>query len=136
MLTTDTNTDDTGPVLVPLDLGAIEAPSCAAARPLLDPLLKPGTLTLIRGESGIGKSWLALALAHAIASGRSVLDWTAPQSARVLYVDGALSPGLLKARTAALGTAPLGQLRILSSGAVPSAAVRALSSPGERAPST
>lgn len=71
--------------------------------PLLGPIA-PGAIALIRGPRGVGKSWLALAMAQAVASGGGLLGW-AGRRAPVLYVEAAMSGALLGARLRAVGTA-------------------------------
>ena len=70
--------------------------------PVLGPVLVRGSVTLLRGAAGLGKSWLALSLAHAAACGAPVLGWSAPRAARVLYVDAQMPLTLLQARLAAI----------------------------------
>jgi transcriptional regulator with XRE-family HTH domain len=70
--------------------------------PVLGPMLVRGSVTLLRGPAGIGKSWLALSLAHAAAGGVPVLGWSAPRAARVLYVDAQMPLTLLQARLGAI----------------------------------
>jgi transposase-like protein len=106
--------DDFSDPYAPLPpLPSAPATSLATLRPpepaLLGPLA-PGAITLIRGPRGVGKSWLALAMAHAIASDGALLGWTA-QAAPVLYVEAAMSGALLGARLRALG--PAAKLRIV-----------------------
>src|SRR5688572_27610934 len=57
--------------------------------PLLGPIA-PGTITVIRGPRGVGKSWLALAMARAIAAGDGLLGWEGRQ-APVVHVDAAMA---------------------------------------------
>jgi transposase-like protein len=89
------------------------ATSLAALAPpepvLLGPLA-PGTITLIRGARGAGKSWLALAMGHAVASGAALLGWQA-RAAPVLHVEAAMGDAALAARLRALGPAP--QLQVV-----------------------
>jgi putative DNA primase/helicase len=43
---------------------------------------------MLYAPRGIGKSWLGLTIGLAVASGGSVLRWSAPRPRRVLFVDG------------------------------------------------
>jgi hypothetical protein len=76
---------------------------------LLGPIA-PGLVALLRGPRGVGKSWLALAMAHAVASGGGLLGWAA-RPAPVLYVEAAMSAAMLGARLRALG--PAAELQII-----------------------
>src|SRR5690554_6208828 len=79
--------------LAPLDWQAVLAGDHPARVPLLAPILAPGELALLRGPAGIGKSWLALQLAFAVAQGQAdVLGWrTGGEGRRVLFVDAQLA---------------------------------------------
>ena len=48
--------------------------------------------------SGIGKSWLSLSIATAIAGGGSLHDWNAPSAERVMLVDGEMHLSDIKDR--------------------------------------
>lgn len=76
--------------------------------PLLAPLLSTGTLALVHGPRGLGKSFLALHLAWAVAAGESFLGWRAPQPRPVLYVDGEMTDAELQARLRLLPSQPDG----------------------------
>ncbi len=82
----------------------------AAERPprsdLLAPWLSSDTRALVYGPPGIGKSFLALRIAWAVASGGSFLGWQAPGPRRVLYVDGEMGAAELRDRLALFGSLP------------------------------
>jgi hypothetical protein len=93
------------------DLSILTAAQLKAAdlpprRDLLSPWLASDTAALAYGPPGIGKSFLALGIAWAVASGGSFLGWRAPRPARVLYVDGELGAAELRDRVALFGPLP------------------------------
>jgi putative DNA primase/helicase len=55
---------------------------------LLTPILPERSLAMLYAARGIGKSWLGLTIGLAVASGSSVLRWSAAKPRRVLLVDG------------------------------------------------
>jgi putative DNA primase/helicase len=67
---------------------------------LLDPILPEQGLAMLYSYRGIGKTFLALGIAAAIASGGRFLKWTAPRARRVLYVDGELPARTVQERSA------------------------------------
>jgi hypothetical protein len=69
---------------------------------VLGPALARGCITLVTGPRGVGKSWLALAMAHAAARGGTLAGWRARKAAQVVHVDMASGEALLRARLAAL----------------------------------
>jgi len=75
---------------------------------LLAPLFASDTAALVYGPSGIGKSFFALSVAWAVASGGSFLGWRASRPRRVLYVDGELGAVSLRERLALFGRPPKG----------------------------
>jgi hypothetical protein len=58
---------------------------------------------IIMGKRGLGKSWLALGIAHALANGRDFGPWKCPASCRVLYVDGEMPLGHFRDRLESFG---------------------------------
>jgi DNA-binding CsgD family transcriptional regulator len=85
------------------ELVAAELPERPA---VLDPILSSNSLALLYGPRGLGKSFLALGIAWAAASGGSFLGWRASRPYRVLYVDGEMAAGDMKRRLLLLGAAP------------------------------
>lgn len=77
---------------------------------LLPPWLASDTTALLYGPPGIGKSFLALGVAWAVAQGSdqggSFLGWRSPRPRRVLYVDGEMGAAELRARLALFGPLP------------------------------
>jgi hypothetical protein len=95
------------------DLSILTAAQLMAAdRPprgdLLPPWLASDTAALVYGPPGIGKSFLALGIAWAVASGGSFLGWRPPRPGRVLYVDGEMGAAEIGDRLALFGKLPDG----------------------------
>ena len=62
------------------------------AEVLLSPWLKRGTLALVAAPAGVGKTWVALTLTQALATGSEAFGrWEAPKPRRVLFLDGEMS---------------------------------------------
>jgi putative DNA primase/helicase len=72
---------------------------------LLDPILPERSLSMLYAPRGIGKSWIALSIGLAVASGGSFLRWSAPRPSRVLLCDGEMLLSDRKARLASLKVA-------------------------------
>jgi putative DNA primase/helicase len=80
------------------------------ARPALlchgqEGILRAGDIAMLFAERGTGKSLLALSMALAVASGRDVLKWHAPEAAGVLVVDGEMPAETIRSRTMTLAEA-------------------------------
>lgn len=54
---------------------------------------------------GVGKTWLALAIAQALGTGGKLGDWQAPEPVNVLYIDSEMPPDLMRERCGGLGGA-------------------------------
>jgi len=67
---------------------------------LLEPILPEQGLAMLYAYRGIGKTFLALGMAAAVASGTRFLRWNAPRPRRVLYVDGELPAWTMQERLA------------------------------------
>jgi hypothetical protein len=72
---------------------------------LLTGFLKERSMAEIFSWRGIGKTWVGLSLANAIASGGTFLKWQAPKPSRVLFVDGELDQESLQDRVREIGAA-------------------------------
>jgi RecA-family ATPase len=57
---------------------------------------------MIFAERGIGKTWVGLNIAHAVAGGGSYLRWQAPGRRRVVYIDGEMPAYVLQERYASI----------------------------------
>jgi len=77
---------------------------------VLDPVLPTQGLCMLYSPRGVGKTYIALAMAWAVASGSSFLRWRAPQPRKVLFVDGELPATTLQERLAAIRGASAQQL--------------------------
>lgn len=75
---------------------------------VLAPLLASNGSALVYGPSGVGKTFFALGIAWAAASGGSFLGWRAGRPHRVLYVDGELGAADMRERLALFGRPPPG----------------------------
>ncbi len=73
---------------------------------ILDPILATKSLALLYGPRGLGKTFVALGIAWAAASGGSFLNWRASRPHRVVYVDGEMAAVDMKQRLRLLGSAP------------------------------
>ncbi len=72
--------------------------------PVLGDWFMEGDLGFVFAPRGLGKTWLSLALACAIAAGEACGPWqAAPSPRRVLYVDGEMPCESLAARIAGMG---------------------------------
>ena len=65
---------------------------------LLDPIIHAKSLTMLHAYRGVGKSFFAMSLAYAIATGSKFLRWKAYKHSNVLYIDGEMQANLLQKR--------------------------------------
>src|SRR5215203_1312092 len=69
---------------------------------LLSPILPARSLSMLYAPRGIGKTLLGLSVALVVASGTSLLRWSAPRQRRVLYVDREMPLADLQERLSAI----------------------------------
>ena len=103
------------PVFRPFDLEKLRAVELRPRELLLGPWLREGSLTLLHGPRGVGKTRLVLAIAHAVATGAGLLGWAVPRPRRVLFLDGEMTIHDLQRAVRGLpASAHDGNLRILA----------------------
>jgi len=73
-----------------------------------------GDLGFIFAFRGVGKTWLALAIAQALSTGRKLGDWQAHEPVKVLYVDGEMPLDLIRDRCEGLNGSNAGKLEFLN----------------------
>ena len=85
--------------------------------PLLGEVITNTTRVMVGGQTGIGKSHLAMGMAAALATGQPFAHWHTHRPVRVLYIDGEMSRDLVQERITDLkrrvGGADLRNLRVL-----------------------
>lgn len=72
-------------------------------RKLLGDWFCEGDCGFIFAFRGTGKTWLALAIAQALAAGGKLGDWQAHEPVKVLYLDSEMPPDLMRERCDGLG---------------------------------
>jgi putative DNA primase/helicase len=101
---------DHAPRLRPYDLAELLALSIKPRGMVLDPVIPERALAMLYAARGIGKTHVALGIAHAVACGLPFLAWRAPRRRRVLLLDGEMPAAALRERLAAIvagsGVAP------------------------------
>ena len=90
------------PALVSLDMGVFLSMSIPERGYLLSPILPVQGIGILYAPRGIGKTFVALSIAVAVASGGAVFNWRAPMPKRTLYVDGEMPATSMQSRLAAL----------------------------------
>jgi len=72
---------------------------------VLGPLLPEQGLLMVYAIRGLGKTWVALNMAYAIATAGVFLKWTSPKPLRVIYLDGEMPASVLQDRVAQIAAA-------------------------------
>ena len=86
---------------------------------ILAPILPTQGLVMLYSKRGVGKTYLSLGIAVAVASGGTFLRWKADRPRRVLYVDGEMPAVSIKERMTAIvagaeGDPPDANLKIIT----------------------
>lgn len=69
---------------------------------VLHPVIPTQGLVMCYAPRGIGKTFVALSIAYAVASGQRLCKWEAPVPRRVLYIDGEMPASTMQERLAAI----------------------------------
>lgn len=88
--------------LRPMTAGALLDMNFPPREFALDPWLLAGQSALVWAATGVGKTWLTLSFALAMAGGGSVWEYHAPRARKVLLVDGEMNVQDLRDRTRTL----------------------------------
>ncbi len=103
------STETQDPPPMPRSLSAPEllaADSLPPRAAILDPILSRKSLALLYGPRGLGKTFAALGIAWAAASGGSFLGWRASRPHRVCYIDGEMAAADIRQRLGLFGAPP------------------------------
>lgn len=92
------------PALVAVSLAMFLAMPIPERGFVLFPVIPTQGLTMLYAPRGIGKTFVALSIAIAIAAGSKVFDWAASTPRKVLYVDGEMPAFNMKERLESLAT--------------------------------
>lgn len=65
---------------------------------ILSPILPSQGLVMIYAKTGVGKTFVALMIAYAVALGDKVFSWQAPKPRKVLYIDGEMPAATMQDR--------------------------------------
>src|SRR6266508_4627837 len=84
--------------LRPLDLQEFFALDIKPRGMVLDPIIPEKGLAMLYGTRGTGKTFIALGIGYAVATGGQFLNWQAPQPRRVLLIDGEMPAAALRDR--------------------------------------
>jgi putative DNA primase/helicase len=91
---------DSPPRLQKLTLGEFFKLDIKPRGMVLDPIIPEKGLAMIYASRGTGKTFFALGIAYACATGGKFLKWTAPKARRVLLIDGEMPAAALQERLA------------------------------------
>ncbi|MCQ2002868.1 AAA family ATPase [Rhizobium sp. NRK18] len=82
---------------------------------IVDPLIATNSVNMMFAERGTGKTWVALAMAKAVATGEDFLAYHVPEPRPVLLIDGEMPLADLTERIQAMRADDIDNLQILSS---------------------
>ncbi|MBZ0215220.1 MAG: AAA family ATPase [Fimbriimonadaceae bacterium] len=71
-------------------------------RNILTPIIQEQGLGMVYAPRGVGKTYVALGIAYAVASGSDFLKWSATEPCPALYIDGEMPAKVMQERLAGL----------------------------------
>ena len=86
--------------LVALTVGDLLAMEIPPGELLLDPIIPSKGIVMIYSKRGVGKTFVGLGIAYAVATAGAYLRWRAPKARRVLLIDGEMPLVALQERLA------------------------------------
>lgn len=88
------------PHLKPIDIQTFLSLEMPPKKLLLSPWLPEQGLTMIYALRGVGKTYVSLSIAYAVATGGTIFGWQASEPKKVLYVDGEMPASTMQERLA------------------------------------
>ena len=89
---------ESGPLKV-LGLASFVRLDLPERKTLLAPWLPEQGIAMTFSETGLGKTWFGLNVAHAVATGGRYLNWQSGERRRVIYLDGEMPAATMQERT-------------------------------------
>ncbi len=83
-----------------VDIGDFLSMEIPPREMVLAPVLPSQGLAMLYAARGVGKTFVALSMAYAVASGGTFFRWQAPEPRRVLYIDGEMPASAMQERLA------------------------------------
>ena len=122
------------PRLRPIDINEFLGLAIKPREMLLSPILSEKGLMMLYATRGTGKTFVALGIAFAVASGSEFLKWAAPKPRRVLLVGGEMPAAALQERLANIvASSPIdldpSNLKVLAADLIEAGGIGNLASP-------
>jgi hypothetical protein len=97
-----TNDNKKNPPIVVVDVADFVKREIPEREFILAPWLPEKGITMLGAERGVGKTHVALSIAHAVATGGSLFSWKAPKPRGVLLIDGEMPMETMQERLRAI----------------------------------
>ncbi|MGA7180187.1 MAG: AAA family ATPase [Thiobacillaceae bacterium] len=90
--------DETRAPIKAVDLATLARMKFRPREPLLSPWLRSQDLAMVFAGRGVGKTHFSLAVAYAVSTGGTFLNWKCERPAKTVYLDGELPGAVLQER--------------------------------------